>query len=91
MQRSAIMACLFLWALVALPAMSAAQGAGGAAAPEIQNVPRPQPSPYFIPSRPPPPRSADDAKTDTEQEQGKDAPQGGGGCRYQERKLELIV
>lgn len=78
------LACLALVWMTPAPAMAQ----GGGAAPEVQNTPRPAPQPYFIPSRPPPPKSE---AAPEESEQGKDVPQEGSGCRYQDRKLELIV
>ncbi len=91
MQRPIKAGCLFAVLLLATGGAACAQGAAGtgaAVAPDAQAVPQPIPPPSFIPSRPPPPRSSDTAP---EANEDKDGPQGGSGCRYFERKLELIV
>lgn len=90
MQRPMITGCLFAVLLLVTAGTANAQGAAGTgvgANPDAQAAPQPAPAPPFIPSRPPPPRSSDTAP----ETEDKDVPQGGSGCRYFERKLELIV
>lgn len=88
MQQIAMMLGLWL-ALLANLDQLAAQGQSDSSMPGAASRPSSSEMPsVIIPSRPPPARAADDEE---EKDGTRNTPPQGEGCRYIERKLELLV